>query len=355
MQPNSEYLLIETIRQVGVSNYSLIARLTGLNPETVRYKINKQLAKLGLEITISIDYSKLGFQTGLLWVKPNATAGRTWLDHASYLTFVSKAITQDRYLCMYAVPNRFKKKYADSMMDLKNLHLIEEFEFKPASWVRFPPLRTEFYDMETGIWKVDWKRVDSVQNEIGVTSKVVDTDAKIDYIDTKILRLMQEEPTISPAKIARIINANPRTVRFHYTEHVVKGGMILCNNVRWSKSQVQGGAPQTMQVAVLFSGMPGEQTSQARRLCNKMPFTVMEASLEDSGYFAFFDIPMEYFHETVNYLERSVSGSSNDHQTIILDSARTQFQYFPDELYDSERGWRLLQTYQQKISNSSDA
>ena len=355
MQPNSEYLLIETIRQVGVSNYSLIARLTGLNPETVRYKINKQLAKLGLEIMINIDYSKIGFQMGLLSVKPNSTAGRTWLDHASYLTFVSKAITQDRYLCLYAVPHRFKKKYADSMTEMKNLHLIDEFEFKPISWVRYPPLRMEYYDLETGVWKVDWKRIDSIQNEAGVTSKVVDTDAKIDYIDTKILRLMQEEPTISPAKIARIINANPRTVRFHYTEHVMKGGLILCNNVRWSRPQVQGSTPQTMQVALLLSGLSSEETLLARRLCNRMPFTVMEASLEERGYFAFLDIPMEYFHETVNYLERSLPSASGDHQTIILDAGRTQFLNFPEELFDSERGWRLLQTYQQKITNDSNA
>ena len=33
---NQDYLLIETIKRVGPSNYSLLARLTGLNPETVR-------------------------------------------------------------------------------------------------------------------------------------------------------------------------------------------------------------------------------------------------------------------------------------------------------------------------------
>ena len=56
---NTEYLLIETIRQVGVSNYSLIARLTGLSAKTVRYKVNKQLSKLGLGILVNIDYAQL--------------------------------------------------------------------------------------------------------------------------------------------------------------------------------------------------------------------------------------------------------------------------------------------------------
>ena len=51
---NTEYLLIETIRQVGVSNYSLIARLPGLSAETVRYKVNKQLRKMCLGNLVNI-------------------------------------------------------------------------------------------------------------------------------------------------------------------------------------------------------------------------------------------------------------------------------------------------------------
>ena len=65
---NQEYLLIETIKRVGPSNYSLLARLTGLNPETVRYQISKQLPKYGLGLTVNINYGELGFSMGLLKV-----------------------------------------------------------------------------------------------------------------------------------------------------------------------------------------------------------------------------------------------------------------------------------------------
>ena len=355
MQPNAEYLLIETIRQVGVSNYSLIARLTGMNPETVRYKINNQLSKLGLQILINVDYSKIGFQMGLLSVKPNPTAGRTWLDHASYLTFVSKVMAQDRYLCLYAIPHRFKKKYSDAISEMNSLNLIDDFSLTPISWVRYPPLRTEFFDIDTGRWNINWGRIDMMKQELGVASKTIDTDAKIDYIDAKILKYMQEDPTISPAKIARLIDANPRTVRFHYSEHVMKGGLILCNNVKWSKPATQGDPRQTMQLAVLYDGVSGDLPAAARRICNRIPFTVMEAQFEERGYFAFLDIPMEYFHETVSYLERSLPGQPSDRQTLILDPGKTQFLNFPEELFDSERGWRLLQTYQAKVSEGNES
>ena len=45
---NQDYKLLETIKQVGVQNYSLLSRLTGINAETIRYKVNRHLTKLGL-------------------------------------------------------------------------------------------------------------------------------------------------------------------------------------------------------------------------------------------------------------------------------------------------------------------
>ncbi|MGI0091231.1 MAG: winged helix-turn-helix transcriptional regulator [Nitrososphaerales archaeon] len=342
MSRNTEYLLIETIRQVGVSNYSLIARLTGLSAETVRYKVNKQLGKMGLGILVNIDYSQLGFTMGLLVVKPNPNANKTWLDRASYLMLVSKAMGVDKYVCLYAIPYRFKKKYIDSIGDLQKIGLIEGFEFQEISWIRYPPLRSEFFDLDSGKWNVDWKRVDLTNTEMGPTSHLVNQDAKVDFIDTKILKFMQEEPTISPAKIAKNLGANARTIRYHYAEHVQKGKLILGNNVRWIKGQVAGKTPEIMQIAVTFRNLEPDELNSVRKLCNRIPFTLVEAAFESRGYFAFLDTPMEYFHETISYLERNTSMLNSKKEVTILDPTKTQFLNVADELYDKERGWRLM-------------
>jgi DNA-binding Lrp family transcriptional regulator len=340
---NTEYLLIETIRQVGVSNYSLIARLTGLSAETVRYKVNKQLSKLGLGILVNVDYAQLGFTLGMLIVKPDQNAGKTWLDRTSYLILISKVMGQEKYVCLYALPNRFKKKYMDSILELQKAGLVDEFESQEISWIRYPPMRSEFFDLDSGRWKVDWKRVDMTQSEMGPTSHLINTDAKVDYIDTKILRYMQEDPTISPSKIAKNLGANARTIRYHYSEHVQKGKLILGNNVRWIKGQVPGRTPEVMQLGVLFRNLEPEELNSVRKLCNKIPFTLLEAAFENRGYFAFMDVPLEYFHETISYLDRYTSTLATKKEMIILDPTKTQFLNVPDELYDRERGWRLLQ------------
>ncbi|MHB1868678.1 MAG: winged helix-turn-helix domain-containing protein [Nitrososphaerales archaeon] len=338
---NAEYLLIETIRQVGVSNYSLIARLTGLSAETVRYKVNKQLGKMGLGILVNIDYAQLGFSMGMLVVKPNPNADKSWLDRASYLMLQSKGMGVEKYVCLYAIPYRFKKKYYDSITDLQKLGLIESFEFQEISWIRYPPMRSEFFDLDTGKWNVDWKRVDLTASEMGPTSHLVNQDAKVDYIDAKILKFMQEDPTISPAKIAQKLGANARTVRYHYAEHVQKGKLILGNNVRWIKGITPGKSPEIMQIAVVFRNLESEELNAVRKLCNKIPFTLIEASFETRGYFAFLDIPLEYFHETMSYIDRSTTYGPKKEITI-LDPTKTQFLNLSDELYDKERGWRLM-------------
>jgi DNA-binding Lrp family transcriptional regulator len=339
---NTEYLLIETIRQVGVSNYSLIARLTGLSAETVRYKVNKQLSKMGLGILVNIDYSQLGFSMGLLTVKPNPNADKSWLDRASYLMLESKAMGVEKYVCLYAIPYRFKKKYIDSITEIQKLGLIESFDYEEISWIRYPPMRSEFFDLDSGKWNVDWKRVDLTTSEMGPTSHLVNQDAKVDYIDAKILKFMQEDPTISPAKIAQKLGANARTVRYHYAEHVQKGRLILGNNVRWIKGITPGKTPEIMQIAAIFRNLEPEELNVVRKLCNKIPFTLIEASFENRGYFAFLDIPLEYFHETMSYIDRNTSVYNNKKEITILDPTKTQFLNLSDELYDKERGWRLM-------------
>lgn len=53
---NVDFLLLETIKRVGISNYPLISRLTGLNMETIRDKIDSQLDRQALER--ALDYNR---------------------------------------------------------------------------------------------------------------------------------------------------------------------------------------------------------------------------------------------------------------------------------------------------------
>ena len=51
---------------------------------------------------------------GLLKVMANSMSGNSWFDHTHYLMLLSKVVGTDQYLCIYGIPFRFKKKYAES-------------------------------------------------------------------------------------------------------------------------------------------------------------------------------------------------------------------------------------------------
>jgi hypothetical protein len=338
---NAESILVETIRQVGISNYSLIARLTGLNVETVRYKVNKQLSRLGLGIEVNIDYGQIGFSTHILQLKPNANSTKSWQDVLPYLDYITRPMGSPNFFCIYSIPFRFRKRYVDLLESLKKDALIEEFTTEDVTWVRYPHLRAESYNFSSGKWVIDWQKIDMKDREEGIQLSPANTDAKIDYIDTKILRYMQEDPSVNPAQIAKSIKANQRTVRYHYAEHIVKGKYILSNNVRWFRPRLEGKLDQLMQLLVSFKNLDSNGLARAKKVCNKIPFTWLEtSSMQGSSYCALLDIPMDYFHETVKYIETRTD-SNNPQMITILDPSKTRRLGFPDEMYDRERGWCL--------------
>ncbi len=338
---NQDYLLLETIKRVGVQNYSLLSRLTGLNAETIRYKVNRHLARLGLGVTINVNYGELGLAMAYLTVKPNNSSGKSWLDRMSYVVFAGKAMGANRYFCLAAVPFRLKKKYLESVEQVKADGLIEEYEFKELYWMRYPPFRPEFYDFGDKSWKMDWNRLLMTMGEIGPSFVSVNRDSKVDFIDLKILSAMMRDPTLPLARVAKEISANPRTVRYHHSEHVVKENFILGNNIRWVKPLQEGNAGGVTQAVILSNGLSEDGMAKVRKFCNSLPFTWLEGGTEDKTYLAVVDIPMTEFHACVHQIELNLQGAGDSYDIMMLDASKTKPMIIPDEMYDPERGWRL--------------
>jgi DNA-binding Lrp family transcriptional regulator len=288
---NQDFLLLETMKRVGVQNYSLLARLTGLNAETIRYKVSKHLTKLGLNATIRVNYGELGLSVAYLLVTPKMGSGKSWLDSMSYVIFSGKLMGTNKYFCLCAIPFRFKKKFNSVLEGIKAQGIIEDYEIADIAWMRYPPFRVEMYDFEGRAWKVDWSRLGLPMKEVGPSFLSVNRDSVVDYIDLKILKAMLVDPTIPIAKAAKAIQANPRTVRYHHTEHVMKGRFILSNDIRWVRPLQDGGVEKLIQAVIIFRKLDQVAAEKVRRFCNNLPFTWLEAGTEDRTYLALLDIP----------------------------------------------------------------
>ncbi|HZW85373.1 MAG TPA: hypothetical protein VFE91_05680 [Nitrososphaerales archaeon] len=338
---NQDYKLLETIKRVGVQNYSLLSRLTGLNAETIRYKVNRHLTKLGLATTINVNYGQLGLTIGYLMVTPNGASGKSWSDRMSYTIFTGKRMGANKAFCVTAVPYRLKKKYIDSLEQIKAEGLIDDYEYKELYWMRYPPFRPEYYDFDDKAWKVDWNRFEMTMSEIGPSFVDVNRESDVDYIDLKILTAMMKDPTMPLAKTAKEISVNPRTVRYHHAEHVLKQGFILSNNIRWVKPFQEGNPGGVMQALIISRKLDEGGMTKVRKFCNSLPFTWLEAGSEDKTYMALVDIPMADFQTTIQQIEMHLQGAGESYEVAMLDASKTRPLTIPDEMYEPKRGWRL--------------
>jgi hypothetical protein len=338
---NQDYKLLETIKRVGVQNYSLLARLTGLNAETIRYKVNRHLAKLGLSTTIDVNYGQLGLAMGYLTLKPNGGSGKSWADRMSYVVFSGKKMGSNNHICLTAVPFRLKKKYMDSIEHLKAEGLIESYEYKELYWMRYPPFRPEFYDFDERGWKVDWNRFEMTMTEIGPSFIDVNRDSEVDYIDLKILSSMLKDPTMPLAKTAKEIKVNPRTVRYHHAEHVMKNGFILGNNIRWVRPFQESNPGGVVQAVIVSRRLDEAGMGKVRKFCNSLPFTWLEAGTEDRTYLAVVDIPIADFQTCVQQIEVHLQGAGDSYEVTMLDATKTRPLAIPEEMFEPRRGWRL--------------
>ncbi len=351
---NQDYKLLETIKRVGVQNYSLLSRLTGLNAETIRYKVNRHLTKLGLSTTIDVNYGQLGLTMGYLTVRPSGNSMKSWVDRMSYVVFWGKKMGSNRHFCLTAVPFRLKKKYLDSLELLKTEGLLEEYEYKELYWMRYPPFRPEFYDFEERSWKVDWNRFEMTMSEIGPSFIDVNRDSDVDYIDLKILSSMMKDPTMPLAKTAKEISVNPRTVRYHHAEHVMKNGFILGNNIRWVKPFQEGNPSGVMQAVILSRKLDEAGMTKVRKFCNALPFTWLEAGTEDRTYMAIVDIPMSDFQTCVQQIEMHLQGAGDSYEVTMLDTTKTRPLAIPEEMFEPKRGWRLYSPGESRTPRSAE-
>ena len=293
----------------------------------------------GLGVQVNLNHAGLGMSSGLVVV--DADPAKDLLDEVSYLFFEGKVIGASKYVGLYAVPFRFKKKYGEMLAYLKQQNGIEGYQIYDAKWLRYPSFRPEFYDFDAKVWNVDWKRVDMTQGESGATSVEIDRDAQVDYLDVKILKAMQENPTVSLAKVAAELHVNPRTLRYHHSEHVVKGKFILNSNVRWKRPALEGKPGDLMQLLTLFRGVGFDGVVRARKLMNRIPFTWIEGGSETGDYFALLDVPLDKLYETTRYIEANTGDVRSNLTIMMLDSMKSRYLCLPEEMFDPKRGWTL--------------
>jgi len=340
---NELYTIVETIKRVGPRNVSLISRLTGIPVETVRYKIRRQLIKNGIGGHISVNYNKLGLVRNWLVLdfdekyREMATRMLAALSKTGYLIYYGRILPQGTYVSIIALPPSLRVQYGELLDRLMDLGILASYEMDELAWIRHLSMRPEYYDFETKMWKVDWA---SLHQSKVIVNQMMDSEVgepMVDKTDLLILKELQIDSMKTISKIAKRLELKPKTVRYHYMEHVLRRGLITNFIVKWQGSREQMHR-SILNAFIEFRDLTERSLLDVQKVFHRLPFTWFDAvSNNRSLYLAFLSLPVTQYINLLDYLQASVS--VHRFEIKLVDTFCAEAYTIPYEMFNETRGW----------------
>ena len=337
--------IVEAIKSVGPRNCSLISRMTGIPIETVRYKIKKQLMKKGIAFHAVVDYELLGLER--YWVTMDfsetfRSRAPQILDALSKfgLTFYIRVLPYSSYETMIAIPAGGLEKYKEIIGHMASAGVLNMYHVEPLDWVHCVSLRPEYYDFERGVWDFDWSSLVPMTIRPNPLQRVPDGETKPDMMDLFILSEMQVSSLTHLTTIAKKLGVGPKTLRYHYVQHVTKDSLLAGYAVRWNGLSRTAGSLVILLVRLMDVG--SDSVSDLEKVFFELPFTWQQAySQRGKVYTAILSLPSDQYVNTLSYLASALPQFRGKTETLVLDNKYAMSYTIPYEMFDPDKGWIL--------------
>lgn len=333
------YKIVEAIKEVGPRNISEIARITRLPIETVRYKIKKQLKEKGITIRASINYGKIGLRRYWLNLyftdrgERRAAEMLNLLAMRGYLTYYARTLPKRIYVAMVTLPPRFKGEYIKMLDELVNMDVLANYDMWEMAWLRHISMRQEYFDFDKGEWAIDWSKIE--KEPIRIEEMPIEKiETRVDKIDLLILAYLQANSFLSLSKIARMLNKNPKKLRYHYTEHVLKRGLINKYVVYWTSI----GQGRALWMFFQFTDLDKKRLLQLENTFHKIPFIFLDGvSVSCSFYLVGLIASLKHYLNTLQFASAALSETPYNSELMIVDLSFVRTFSLPFEMFDDEK------------------
>jgi DNA-binding Lrp family transcriptional regulator len=344
---DSNAKLVRAIIQVGPGNFSLLSRLTGIPPETVRYKIKNQLVKKGINVHAIIDVNKFGLQRTIVQLKftekyhaiskPILQA----LHELSYLTYYSGELMTRQYYSHFQIPIQYKAEFTEFLDAMVNFGMLESYLIRPVSWINHISLRPEYFDIQSGRWDIDWQGLKLVEDIPKVLSPEFSTGG-FDKPDLMITTKLTADALATIADMSRNLGINVKTLQYHYTRHLLERNMISKYVVRW-----MGDIESTRKHRIIFGRLYAHDLSKVeldlvRKAVYSLPFTWSETITDNRQLFvAEVFIPVEHLVYVQYFLNNNLGDLASRVELRTIDSSSSMAFTTPATLFDPiTESWR---------------
>jgi hypothetical protein len=307
--------LVELITEVGPDVPEISKRL-GQFKESVRYRYKEKILNKGFAVQAMPDYEKLGLKRVILKVefgedyKPYEQSILTAMNELCYVTSFTKTLPRGWYIVDANVPTEYVNPFVEFMNELKRMGLFSRLEANDFEWVRYPPMRAEYYDFNVGRWDFDWPATESA--DLDSASYFPSGREKFDYTDLLLIKEFMMDANKSLAEISEKLKVKYKKLAWHYTTHVLGRGLIKTYRVNWIGTKydykIEKALHRThryLPISLLVRDLTEVKRMELMAQAHRIPFLFFEAV--GKSYFADFFLPTDSITEGLRYLEGMIA------------------------------------------------
>jgi len=337
--------LARMITEIG-PNISEIARQLGQFKESVRYRYKEKLLSKGFAVHVAVDHEKLGLRRMIIFVdfadayKPISQKMMRVLSEEGYLVSYEKVLPDGRYIIHCSVPDECIEDYRDFFGALQKKGVFKSMELHTFQWFRNPPMKTNLYDFDEGVWDFDWKSDTKLDRQ--AATHVPSSKERFDSVDLLILKQLQMDGNRTLAEMAELLNINYKTLTWHFRKHIEERKLIKGYVIKWMgttydyKAERAANKKHTyLWVVVTFTDLDQPRRLEIMARLNQLPFIWSEAV--GDTYEAELVFPIESLTEGLQYLAEVISDTRSTAKYFIVDQVNSLAFTIIPELYDESR------------------
>ena len=342
--------LVKLLNEVGPDVPEISRRLNQFK-ESVRYRYKEKILSKGFEVQANVDHEKLGLRRVVVVLdfadeyKKFSQSILLSMNELCFLVSFARTMPGGCYITNFSVPREFLGQFKIFLQTLKEKGILSRLEAADFEWFRFAPMKSEFYDFDTGRWDFDWSA--RSKSDFGSAQYAPSTQTRFDYTDLVIIKELQLDANKSLKEISDKLNVNYKKLAWHYTTHVMGRRLISGYRVNWTRTRVNYAIEKALHrqhrylaIGILVHGVTDYEMISLRLAVNRLPFLWCEAA--GTNYYCEFSFPVDFVVEGLQFLTDTISKVKERTEIFTIDQSDAgTFTIFHSMFNQTRKRWEF--------------
>jgi len=321
--------LVQVLNEVG-PDVPEISRRLGQFRESVRYRYKEKILNKGFAVQASVDHEKLGLRRLIVIIdfakdyKKFSQSILSSMNELCYLVSFAKTMPGGYYVTHFSAPREFVGELKIFLETLKEKGMFSRLEILDFDWIRFAPMKSEFYDFDTGRWDFDWTA--STEGDFGSAQYMPSSTAKFDYMDLLIVKELQMDANKSLKEISDKLKVNYKKLAWHYSTHVIQRRLLSGYKVNWMGTRYDYALEKALHrqhryfaVVMVVRRTSSYETMALRQAVDRLPFLWSEAV--GTNYSCEFAFPVDFVVEGLQFLTETIADVKDRTEIFTVDQS----------------------------------